>query len=122
MLAATDRRYQGDIKALLANLSQEPAAAHGIAAGAPAHRVGQARRAARERLPAARPGDDRRRAQAGAAPLCAGGREGAADHPADPLPAAAGCAARGRVRRRLRPHPAAAGQGIGHPVRRHPAR
>ncbi len=31
--------------------------------------------------------------------------EGPADHPADPLPAAAGRAARGRVRRRLRPHP-----------------
>jgi hypothetical protein len=114
MLAATDRRYQGDIKALLANLSQGAAVGERDLLLEQMAAQSQLLRSAlllerlriesakpdaqRERLPAARPGDDRRRAQAGPAPLRAGGREGAADHPADPLPAAAGRAARGRVR------------------------
>ena len=121
MLAATDRRYQGDIKALLANLSQGAAVGERDLLLEQMAAQSQLLRSAlllerlriesakpdaqRERLPAARPGDDRRRAQAGPASLRARGREGPADHPADPLPAAARRAARGRVRRGLRPYP-----------------
>jgi hypothetical protein len=67
------RRGDGERDLLLALMAARRSCAARPCAGAPAHRIGQARRAARKRLPAARPGLDRRRAQAGAAPPRAGG-------------------------------------------------
>ncbi len=117
-----DRRRLGHARARTAAVPIRfavPADARRDHPGTAARGIGQTGRRARERLPGARPRPDRRRPEAGAAPLCAGGGESPAHGLADALSAVAGRAAPARLRCRLRPHARRAETGTGCAVCEH---